>query len=263
MIYTRPYSRFYFRKSYAYIVFALIMLVMSWEGLKNDAAVIPSSIPDQAIRLRILANSDTPVDQAVKRVVRDEVVAAMDGWVTEPQTIEEARQTIRSHMPELESIVAEVLESRGFTYSYHAQLGVVPFPTKMYGDEVYPAGDYEALLITLGEGKGQNWWCVLFPPLCFIDAVTGEASASEAAATPAEDAQASQAAADKPSADAKSSKTDSAQTAGSVKAADQAGAGHDAAKNAAAGQGAEAPHVKFFLVELIEKLIHWLKALFA
>ncbi|KAA2302408.1 stage II sporulation protein R, partial [Clostridioides difficile] len=80
-------------------------------------------------------------------------------------------------------------------YEYQVELGSVPFPTKLYGGTVYPAGDYEAVRITLGEGKGQNWWCVLFPPLCFIDAGTGDALAkpstvSAAAAEPG-DAEAS------------------------------------------------------------------------
>ena len=69
------------------------------------------------------------------------------------------------------------MASRGLNYEYQVELGSVPFPTKLYGGTVYPAGDYEAVRIILGEGKGQNWWCVLFPPLCFIDAGTGDALA--------------------------------------------------------------------------------------
>lgn len=175
----RPY-RFPYRKSYGFIFMALIVLIMSWESSQIDAAVVQSDIPEEAIRLRILANSDSAADQLVKRLVRDQIVKTMNGWASSPATIEEARETIQSNMPDIERIVSEVLRSRGFNYTFKAELGMVDFPTKMYGNKVYPAGQYEALLVTIGEGLGQNWWCVLFPPLCFIDATTGEASAAPA-----------------------------------------------------------------------------------
>ncbi|OAX46278.1 hypothetical protein gpAD87_27650 [Paenibacillus sp. AD87] len=180
------------------IIVCLMMIIMMWEGQKTDAAVAATAIPEQSIRLRILANSDAAGDQLVKREIRDAVVAQMNGWVTElenPQSLEEARGVIRQHLSEIEDRVGEELANRGLTYSYQVELGVVPFPTKLYGGTVYPAGDYEAVRITLGKGEGQNWWCVLFPPLCFIDAGTGDAlakpaTASAAAAEPG-DAQAS------------------------------------------------------------------------
>ncbi|MGO4110697.1 stage II sporulation protein R [Paenibacillus sp. YAF4_2] len=249
---SRTNSLFYFRKSYGLLVIVLFVLVMSWEQQRTDAAVVDTIIPQESIRLRILANSDAPADQAVKRVVRDAVVKAMDNWVTGPQTIEEARQTVHDHMGEIEEIVADVLASRGFDYSYHAELGMVPFPTKMYSNEVYPAGNYEALLITLGEGQGQNWWCVLFPPLCFIDAATGEAAAAD------------------PDADAV--KAGTVQTASADHNQDSNGKVEKAADSKAEvsaqqakddqGQG-KAPEAKFFLWEMIQQFIHWLKSLFS
>ncbi|MFD0714888.1 stage II sporulation protein R [Paenibacillus sp. GCM10027626] len=220
----RTHSRFSYRKSFGYLLFVIAVLLMSWESQHADAALAGSEIPAESIRLRILANSDGAADQAVKRFVRDAVVKAMNTWVTEPQTIEQARATIHAHMGEIEKIVAHELQQRGFTYGFKAELGVVPFPTKMYGNTVYPAGDYEALRITLGSGEGQNWWCVLFPPLCFVDSVSGEAAAAPAAA----DAAASTAAQDN-------------------------GSAHDAS---------EQPEVKFFLWELIEAIIDFFKNLF-
>lgn len=245
---SRYHSRFYFRKSYGFILFVLIILVMSWELQQTDAAVASGQIPQESIRLRILANSDSPADQAVKRVVRDAVVDAMNNWVTGPQTIEEARQTMRDHMTEIETIVGEVLQSRGFSYAYEAQLGMVPFPTKMYGNEVYPAGDYEALLITLGEGQGQNWWCVLFPPLCFIDAASGEASAS-----PQEEQAVVTAKAD-------SAKEESTKPS---KVEDVSNKQVQQADKAVEKQDKQAPEAKFFLWEMIVKLVDWVKNLFS
>ncbi|MGG4400495.1 stage II sporulation protein R [Paenibacillus amylolyticus] len=167
-------------KQIGLIIVCLMMIIMMWEGQKTDAAVAATAIPEQSIRLRILANSDAPGDQLLKREIRDAVVAQMGEWVAElenPQSLDEARKVIREHLSEIENRVGQELASRGLNYEYQVELGSVPFPTKLYGGTVYPAGDYEAVRITLGEGKGQNWWCVLFPPLCFIDAGTGDALA--------------------------------------------------------------------------------------
>lgn len=172
------------RKKVALIIFTFMILVMSWEAQKIDTAVAEGIIPQDSIRLRILANSDDVSDQVVKRRVRDAVVEQMNSWVSEledPQDLEEARRVIRSNLQSINEQVNETLESSGKNYSYNVELGVVPFPTKMYGGAVYPAGNYEALRVTLGEGQGKNWWCVLFPPLCFVDAGSGDAVAKDGA----------------------------------------------------------------------------------
>lgn len=127
-------------------------------------------IPDEAIRLRILANSDEEKDQQIKREVRDEVNRIVSRWVADITDIEEARELIQERLPEIDELVGEVLqesyENREYTVDYGKN---ITFPMKLYGDYLYPAGEYEAILITLGEGDGSNWWCVLFPPLCFLD----------------------------------------------------------------------------------------------
>lgn len=182
------------KKQAAIIVFIILMLVMSWESQKIDAAVVDNQIPSDAIRLRILANSDGAGDQVLKRRVRDAVVEQMNDWVTqldEPQNVEHARKLIASHISEIEDTVGNTLKSSGYNYTYHVELGKVPFPTKMYGGAVYPAGDYEAVRVTLGKGEGKNWWCVLFPPLCFVDAGSGDALASADATNVTDGAQAS------------------------------------------------------------------------
>lgn len=158
------------------ILVCLFILVMSWEGQKVDAAVPgwvqqASAIPHDSIRLRILANSDLPEDQLVKLQVRDAVVAEMNTWIDEmqqPRSLEQARSIVRTRLPEIRETVGRELARQGLTYTYKVELGQVPFPTKIYGNRVYPAGQYEAVRITLGEGAGKNWWCVLFPPLCFV-----------------------------------------------------------------------------------------------
>nr|WP_047014162.1 stage II sporulation protein R [Paenibacillus sp. IHB B 3415] len=232
----------------AILICFFMILMMAWEGQKSDAAVAEVSIPQESIRLRILANSDGTGDQLVKRQIRDQVVEQINQWVAgleDPQSLEQARALIESHLPELNDLVGRELARRGIDYSYKVELGTVPFPTKMYGGRVYPAGEYEALRVTLGAGKGQNWWCVLFPPLCFIDAGSGDAAAAE------------------PAADKKASAV-SAKASGdgaAVKAA--SGVAASAGGDGGADAGAEAPKVKFFVWELLQNLWSWICGLFA
>ncbi|OAS88102.1 MULTISPECIES: stage II sporulation protein R [Metabacillus] len=135
----------------------------------------PVVIPDEAIRLRILANSNSDEDQELKRMIRDEVNKEITQWVAELTSVETARQLIQSRLPDIEAIVEDVLERENKPQSYSVNFDNVSFPTKLYGNFIYPAGEYEAILISLGEAKGANWWCVLFPPLCFLDFSNGEA----------------------------------------------------------------------------------------
>ncbi|WP_428910117.1 stage II sporulation protein R [Niallia sp. Krafla_26] len=141
------------------------------EVTANEAVVIPND----AIRLRILANSDSEEDQRVKRLVRDEVNAEITEWVSHLTSKQEAKRVIQEGLPELQQIARDVLEQEQVNQSVKVEFGKVDFPTKLYGNYLYPAGEYEAILITLGEGTGANWWCVLFPPLCFLDFSNGVA----------------------------------------------------------------------------------------
>ncbi|WP_099354598.1 stage II sporulation protein R [Fredinandcohnia onubensis] len=165
-------------KQIAIISFIFLMLIGANSHLliKETSAERYQVIPDEAIRLRILANSDSEEDQALKRKVRDAVNAEITVWVAELTSIEAARELIQERLPEIEKIVARVLEEEKSNQSYSVDYGRnVQFPTKLYGQFLYPAGEYEAILISLGEAEGANWWCVLFPPLCFLDFSTGDA----------------------------------------------------------------------------------------
>ncbi|CQR46150.1 Stage II sporulation protein R (spore_II_R) [Paraliobacillus sp. PM-2] len=162
----------------------IVIVIISFIGLfilvnqlwinQEAAASDYQVIPDEAIRLRILANSDQEKDQSIKRVVRDEVNQEITKWVEELDSIEVARKVIQERLPAIEKIVERTLKQENIATDYQVNYGKeVNFPSKVYGKYVYPAGEYEAILITLGEGKGANWWCVLFPPLCFLDFSNG------------------------------------------------------------------------------------------
>ncbi|HEB2438042.1 stage II sporulation protein R [Bacillus thuringiensis] len=165
----------------AYLLILLIgaQLLVQFGYMKADAKG-PSVIPKEAVRLRILANSDSDKDQALKRKVRDEVKAQIDGWVADLTSFEEARKVIQNHIPEIEKTVENTLKREGSKESFQVKFSKnVKFPTKVYGNFIYPAGEYEAVLITIGEGEGANWWCVLFPPMCFLDFSSGTAVRKE------------------------------------------------------------------------------------
>jgi stage II sporulation protein R len=160
----------------AYILVLTIGTILSLYIPKNEVTANEAVvIPKEAIRLRILANSDSDADQALKRLVRDEVNANITTWVQELTSISKARDLLQAKQPEIQAIAEAVVKREGSTQSVQVEFGKVQFPTKLYGQFLYPAGEYEAILITLGEGKGANWWCVLFPPLCFLDFSNGVA----------------------------------------------------------------------------------------
>lgn len=150
------------------IVAVLILVVYSYD---NDWPVLHQN-NEELIRFHVLANSDTLEDQAMKRAVRDRLISALGSQFVEAQSIEDAREVIKTNE---ELILQEArLEVANWGKAYEVKLayGDFPFPTKSYGNFVLPAGEYEALRVIIGEGKGQNWWCVLFPPLCFVDIST-------------------------------------------------------------------------------------------
>ncbi|WP_027724002.1 stage II sporulation protein R [Tuberibacillus calidus] len=163
----------------------ILMIFMEVTQNLSKAENHADKIPDDAIRLRILANSNSASDQAVKRKIRDAVNANVEQWVGELRSVDQAKRVIRSHLDDLRAIVARELKAMGINEPFTVKLGKADFPTKMYGGYVYPAGKYEALVITLGEGKGANWWCVLFPPLCFLDFDNGDAVKPDAHGEPA------------------------------------------------------------------------------
>src|SRR5699024_8526612 len=160
-------------------IFILFILTVTMLGKEVQSEKKQEMIPDEAIRLRILANSDSEADQNIKYEVREEENQYISSLVDQMTNIEDARATVREELPKLEQIGLETIEREGMTNDIHVEYGSnVNFPEKSYGPYVYPAWEYEAVKITIGEGKGSNWWCVLFPPLCYVD-VSDDASVEE------------------------------------------------------------------------------------
>ena len=120
------------------------------------------------LRLHVVANSNSAEDQAVKLAVRDNLLEYSGQAMEKADSAEEAEEYVLGHMAEIENNARSVLAQNGFDYGATVSVGEFYFPKKSYGDTVYPAGNYQAVKIVLGAGEGNNWWCVIFPPLCLI-----------------------------------------------------------------------------------------------
>lgn len=125
---------------------------------------------ESVIRLHVIANSDSTPDQNLKMRVRDAIVNETGKLFAESGDREDARRIICANMEKIEEISRNVVRDYGCDYPVRVTLGKSDFPTKAYGGVALPAGTYEALKVEIGEAEGRNWWCVLFPPLCFVDA---------------------------------------------------------------------------------------------
>lgn len=128
---------------------------------------------EQIIRFHIKANSDELEDQALKLKIRDEILREVGGNFKHSTSIDETRHIIENNMDTIKAIAEKEIEKEGKDYEVDVYLGKDHFPTRHYGNIVFPSGEYEALKLTIGEGKGKNWWCVMFPPLCFVDITHG------------------------------------------------------------------------------------------
>lgn len=147
----------------------MIGILLLFQKEKKGQPSCQEAIADEVIRLHVIADSDRECDQELKLKVKDAVVERLRGELDEAESVEEAREIMKDNLGELEAVSQEVIEQNGFSYRARASLGQAVFPVKQYGDLVFPAGEYEALRIFLGRAEGKNWWCVMFPTLCFVD----------------------------------------------------------------------------------------------
>lgn len=138
--------------------------------MRQKEAEMQKELAQEVLRFHVLANSDSDEDQALKLEVRDDVLAYMEEELQGKDSLEETKDWASSHEVELEERSEKKIREEGYDYSVHAEVTTCEFPEKTYGDVTFPAGTYEALRIEIGEAKGHNWWCCLYPNLCFIDA---------------------------------------------------------------------------------------------
>lgn len=145
-------------------------------SIKNEADKIDSvseSYKEKLIRFHVIANSDAEEDQELKLKVRDEIISYLQPKLENSSSIEESEKIITSEYDNLQSISRETILDNGYEYDVKVGIEYSNFPTKQYSNVILPAGEYKALKVVIGEGKGKNWWCVMFPPLCFVDEENG------------------------------------------------------------------------------------------
>ena len=153
-------------------IFLLLVIFLIFNIFSYSNRVF-AGLQDNIFRLHILANSDSETDQALKLAVRDSIIEYMKTINISSTTKEETIDNVNSNLDNLKAVAEEKIKELGYDYPVTIEVGNFYFPTKYYGNISLPAGDYDALRIKIGEAQGQNWWCSLFPPLCFIDISSG------------------------------------------------------------------------------------------
>ena len=157
------------------IILILSILVFFYTTLCaiSYAKNVSTNISDSVFRLHILANSDSEEDQNLKIKVRNRLLEYMNLICNNCTSKSEAISTAKQHEDTFKEIALKTIKDEGYNYDVKIQIGNFNFPTKKYGDITLPSGYYDALRVEIGEAKGHNWWCVMFPPLCFVDVSSG------------------------------------------------------------------------------------------
>lgn len=152
-----------------FIVIILIILITF-----SYVKVIANKIPEEAIRIRVVANSDSDYDQKIKQKVSTYLKGEMYNLLKNTKDINQARDIISNNIEKIDNNIYSILKKENYNLGYSINFGNNYFPEKTYKGITYDEGYYESVLVTLGKGEGENWWCVLFPPLCLIEAEESE-----------------------------------------------------------------------------------------
>ena len=140
---------------------------------RTDADTLQEDIAGKILRFHVIANSDSEEDQNLKLKVKNAVVEYLNPYFNETLSLEESKEIINTHFDDIIALCQNVIKENGYSYEINASITTCYFPIKSYGDVTLPAGNYEAFRIEIGNSAGKNWWCILYPPLCFVDVSYG------------------------------------------------------------------------------------------
>lgn len=161
-----------YRKIVRYIVISMSVVLLVLLGVQYARQCrMQQAIAQKVLRFHVLANSDSEDDQKLKLKVRDAVGAQMSQLLSAAENLAECRRLVQEHKMEIERTAERVIAKEGYSYTVHVFLQEVDFPVKTYGTYTFPAGVYEALRVVIGAGEGKNWWCVMYPNMCFSGSV--------------------------------------------------------------------------------------------
>ena len=155
---------------------SILLILYTFLCAFSYVQAVSEDLSNSVFRLHVIANSDSKQDQDLKYIVRDNLLDYMNTICKNCTTKEEAINLAIENKDVFEQIALDTIYKQGYNYSVKVNIGEFEFPTKTYGDISLPAGLYDALRVEIGEAKGQNWWCVMFPPLCFVDVTSGVVS---------------------------------------------------------------------------------------
>ncbi len=156
-----------------FIILSFLLFIYTSICAFSYAENVSTDIANSVFRLHVLANSDSEEDQALKYKVRDNLLKYMSEICANCTTKQEAISKVYEYQNNFKQIALNTIKTEGYSYDVNINIGNFEFPTKEYGDISLPAGFYDALRVEIGEAKGRNWWCVMFPPLCFVDISSG------------------------------------------------------------------------------------------
>ena len=151
-----------------FLLFVYVLIAAS-----SYTKAVCTDIANNVFRLHVIANSDSEEDQKLKYIVRDSILSYVNGILENINNKEDVALTINNHIDEIKNIAQQAVYNEGFTYDVEIEVGNFKFPTKTYGNISLPPGLYDALRVKIGNASGKNWWCVMFPPLCFVDVSSG------------------------------------------------------------------------------------------
>ena len=154
-------------------ILAFLLFIYTTICAISYAKSVSEDLENSVFRLHVIANSDSKEDQNLKYIVRDKLLQYMNSYLSNTSTKEDAIKIANEHLDEFKQVALDTIYNEGYSYDVKINIGNFEFPTKQYGDISLPAGYYDALRVEIGEAKGRNWWCVMFPSLCFIDVSSG------------------------------------------------------------------------------------------
>ena len=156
-----------------FIIILLLLLIYCMICAFSYVNAVSNNIQNSVFRLHVIANSDSSEDQNLKYIVRDKVLEYINTISDSSSSKEDVIALANKNINEIQKIAENTIHENGYNYSVNLSIGNFAFPTKSYGDITFPSGFYDALKIEIGRAEGQNWWCVMFPPLCFVDVTSG------------------------------------------------------------------------------------------
>ena len=156
-----------------FLILSILLFAFVCVSAYSYSSTVLENISNNVFRLHVIANSDSDEDQNLKYKVRDALINYMDTLLSDTTSKEDAIKIANEHLSDFYKIANEVIYNAGYNYPVSISIDKCDFPTKTYGDVSLPAGTYDALRVKIGKAEGHNWWCVMFPPLCFVDVTSG------------------------------------------------------------------------------------------